>query len=430
MSDKEVLRAWEERVISQEKGRRIVHYILKDTTGSSLLAVVGRDRSVNHMAYVISEAFLCVFASTSAVHAGTKWRARRDVVEWLKSVVSRGGPIFGNSTNPSSLKCQVSWRSNNGQSPTQEVDVSAPEEPAMRASKRIKSCHLDQTIVRSGAGLTNLVSDNRVAKWEPSHERANIKLSSNECPVAKLVVPEPQCQVISKINGDIELLCQDSGMKGCWFRCKILHSSKNRLKVQYEDVLEVDGPGKLEEWVPAYRVVAPDRLGVRCVERLTVRPRPCEYSSDIIFEVGAAVDAWWCSGWWEGVVLGYDTLTKSNLQVYFPGENRFLTIARKNIRVSRDWIDNKWVNIEAKSDILSFLSSIFSTEPQLLPLPVVAEANSSAQSNSEVLNPQKLEGSEDDKWQISSSSRGVQELNLKKRLMIKCNEEMYCRSPC
>lgn len=81
------------------------------------------------------------------------------------------------------------------------------------------------------------------------------------------------------------------------------------------------------------------------------------------------------------------------------GENRFLTVARKNIRVSRDWIDRKWVNIKAKPDILSFLSSIFSTCPKLRPFPVLAETNSST-TNSKVFSPQKLEGSEDDKWKI------------------------------
>lgn len=74
-------------------------------------------------------------------------------------------------------------------------------------------------------------------------------------------------------------------------------------------------------------MAAPDKLGVRCVGRLTVRPWPCDDSSDITFVVGAAVDAWWCNGWWEGVVIGYDTLTKTNLQVYFPGKSFKLVIS-------------------------------------------------------------------------------------------------------
>ncbi|PIM99056.1 hypothetical protein CDL12_28452 [Handroanthus impetiginosus] len=297
MSDDQVMRAWEERIILREKGRRLVHYILKDSMGNSVLAVVGRDRSVNHMAYEISEDFLCVFGSTSTVHAGTKWRARRDVIEWLVSVVSRGGPILANSTDPSSRKCQFSGQSNNRKISTEEVEASTPEELAKRAFKRMRSCRMDQTLLSSFGCLPNLVSHNLMVRWEPTRKRLKIKASTKGPVVSNLVMPGPRCRVFSKINKNIELLSQDSSMQGCWFRCKILCSSENRLKVQYMDVLEVDGPGKLEEWVPAPRVAPRDKLGVRCLGRLTIRPWPSEDSSDVTFEVGASVDAWWCNGW-------------------------------------------------------------------------------------------------------------------------------------
>lgn len=66
-------------------------------------------------------------------------------------------------------------------------------------------------------------------------------------------------------------------------------------------------------------MAAPDKLGVRCVGRLTIRPHPSVDSSDATFVLGDAVDVWWFNGWWEGVVLGYEALTNTNLQVYFPG---------------------------------------------------------------------------------------------------------------
>lgn len=49
-----------------------------------------------------------------------------------------------------------------------------------------------------------------------------------------------------RVNDNVELLSHDSGMRGCWFRCKILSVAQKRLKVQYYDVLDVDGPDKLE----------------------------------------------------------------------------------------------------------------------------------------------------------------------------------------
>lgn len=104
MSDSLVVRAWEERVIVPERGSRIVHFILSDSIGNSVLAVVGRERCLNHMVYMISEDFLSVFGSTSTVRAGKKWQARRDAVEWLVSVVEKGGPVLANSSMSWSLE--------------------------------------------------------------------------------------------------------------------------------------------------------------------------------------------------------------------------------------------------------------------------------------------------------------------------------------
>ncbi|GFP80487.1 hypothetical protein PHJA_000192100 [Phtheirospermum japonicum] len=216
----------------------------------------------------------------------------------------------------------------------------------------------------------------------------------------KLVVREP--------DENVEILSLDSGLRGCWFRCKVLKPSEKLLKVQYYDVTEDDdGPGKLEEWVPKTRVAARDKLGMRCVGRLTVRPWPdSDISSDLRFEVGTAVDAWWCDGWWEGVVTGYDTSSNSsNLQVYLPGENKMLTVERKNMRVSKDWIDGQWVDVKAKPDIISFLSPSLSSIPKL---------------------PINLKP-----WKVGESNNKMKfmdEMHLKQLLMMKRNEDWTPRS--
>ncbi|GER51626.1 agenet domain-containing protein / bromo-adjacenthomology (BAH) domain-containing protein [Striga asiatica] len=156
---------------------------------------------------------------------------------------------------------------------------------------------------------------------------------------------------------NVEVLSQDSGMRGCWFRCKILYSAEKRFKVQYFDVTDVDGPGKLEEWVARGRVANPDKLKMRSRGRLTVRPWPVEDSSGFKTEVGTAVDVWWCDGWWEAVITGLDTSANRNLQVYLPGENSFLFLDRKDLRVSKDWVNDQWVDVKPKPDIFPFLNS-------------------------------------------------------------------------
>lgn len=62
----------------------------------------------------------------------------------------------------------------------------------------------------------------------------------------------------------------------------------------------------------------PDKLRMRCSGRAALRPSP-NGQTDLICEVGAAVDAWWSDGWWEGVIIGIDDWGNDSLQVYIPG---------------------------------------------------------------------------------------------------------------
>ena len=75
----------------------------------------------------------------------------------------------------------------------------------------------------------------------------------------------------------------------------------------------------MQEWVPASRVSAPDKLGMRCSGRLTVRPCPPNDTADHTFEIGAPVDAWWSDGWWEGVITAVDVCGVGTMQIYTPG---------------------------------------------------------------------------------------------------------------
>lgn len=104
--------------------------------------------------------------------------------------------------------------------------------------------HLDSSFSRTRNEGHKLSEE--AAKCGPPILRLKIKMSSKEPIGIDLVGPEAQLQVPSKVNANIELLCEDSGMRGCWFRCTILQSLEKRMRVQYYDVLDVDGPAKLE----------------------------------------------------------------------------------------------------------------------------------------------------------------------------------------
>lgn len=103
---------WEEVVISKDKGRRLVHYYLRNAAGGKDLAVVGREKSARHMSYAVRGRFLrsllalrprntlltSSLSSSSSTFFGCspssfsglslKWRSRKEVVDWLSSLVS------------------------------------------------------------------------------------------------------------------------------------------------------------------------------------------------------------------------------------------------------------------------------------------------------------------------------------------------------
>ncbi|PIA43700.1 hypothetical protein AQUCO_01800032v1 [Aquilegia coerulea] len=219
-------------------------------------------------------------------------------------------------------------------------------------AKKSRSCQGRESFVTSSSGVKVPAQRSLITASEPTYQ--NLGALDSTPPALKYVEPNHSP---FKVDAEIEVLSQDSGIRGCWFKCTILQLSRKKMKVQYDDLQDVDGCGNLEEWIPI-RLAAPDKLGMRCSGRLTTRPRPpSQDNASNIFEIGSPVDAKWYSGWWEGVVTGIDECGNDNLQVYFSGENRFSSFQRKNLRISRDWVNNQWVDIGARPDILSVISA-------------------------------------------------------------------------
>ncbi|XP_019440001.1 PREDICTED: uncharacterized protein LOC109345457 [Lupinus angustifolius] len=540
---------WEEQVICPERGNRATHFYLKDAFGNSVLAVVGTERSVRHMMYIVPDNFMKVYGSNESINA-FKWRARREVVNWLTCLISqnhsqRAGVQLNDSeqaaeslellkagihakkkllpdklisrklelqrsniewlgiawfchkqlkhypgfcrnrtiinvhsfvyimaqeernylgyvedmyeNKKSQKKVKVRWfhhgqevkhvipelnpqegevfitphvqvisaecvsgpatvlnpkhyekyladvphislsevhvcsrqfknnklkpfsltklrgysnqpvpsclyspilskrKTNCLKSNMEDDEDFTQDDPLMSSSKRKRSSKGNQVLENGSYDLKNSAPLNEMTKCEPKYPSLKLKLSKTTMGI-KVIGPKPQCELSFMVDEKVEVLCQDSSIRGCWFRCKILTATQKRLKVQYDDVLDVDGPEKLEEWIPASKVAAPDKLGMRCSGRLAVRPCPPENTTDDTFEIGAAVDAWWSDGWWEGVVTAVNFCGVGILQVYSPGEDKFLTVEKRNVRISRDWVGKKWVDIPGKPNICSYIS--------------------------------------------------------------------------
>ncbi|XP_024977350.1 uncharacterized protein LOC112514938 [Cynara cardunculus var. scolymus] len=519
---------WKEQFVSKERGKRVVHYFLKDISGESVLAVVGTERSVRHMFYVVAEEFLKVNEAENSVNAGYRWRSRREVVNWLTSMLSKQHRQGEHSKSPKSdhipgvaasyqnrlarnlklrtpdivwsgvawtcgkqlkhfpafcrngitiavqsfvfvmaeeekrhlayledmyedrkgqKKVKVRWFHHNQEVQVvvtlrnphpkevfitpyaQVISVECVDGPAIVLTRehyekcvsvlpedlltrvhlclrqfknnRVKPFKLSKLCGYFDQPIFSIL-DTEYIEDEEHSPGDNVKVGVKRPRSSRgrqVVVPpyDPSCMNLKyemlrrrlipkyvknqalytpffKANEKIELLCQDSGIRGCWFRCTVLQVTRKRLEVQYDDLKDEDGSGNLEEWVSALRLAMPDKLGMRYSGRPTLRPAHLENETNVAFEVGSPVDAWWSDGWWEGVVTGIsDESGDGNVRVYVPSETLFLELHRKNIRVSKDWVGDHWVDLETKPNIHSLIPAdtgpnVDETKPESLPI--------------------------------------------------------------
>lgn len=128
---------------------------------------------------------------------------------------------------------------------TQEEKDSATKDPAKQRTKRFRN-HSDQISEACVSGIVKPLPGSEMIKCESTHQKLKIKLSSKGPIGIQPVRTEPQFHASFKVGENIEFLCQDSGMRGCWFKCTVIQAKQQCLKVQYLDVNDVEGPGKLE----------------------------------------------------------------------------------------------------------------------------------------------------------------------------------------
>ncbi|KAK9676177.1 hypothetical protein RND81_11G059600 [Saponaria officinalis] len=153
------------------------------------------------------------------------------------------------------------------------------------------------------------------------------------------------------VGSVVEVLSQDSGMRGCWFRATVIKKHKNKLKLSYHDIKDAEDEANcLQEWVMASRIAVHDEMGLRIDGRTTIRPSFLSNEGKIpqAFNVGAVVDAWQYDGWWEGIVI--QKKSGDTFRVYFPGEKREAVLGRSDLRQSQEWVENTWRKLSERPD--------------------------------------------------------------------------------
>ncbi|XP_023538637.1 uncharacterized protein LOC111799489 isoform X1 [Cucurbita pepo subsp. pepo] len=159
------------------------------------------------------------------------------------------------------------------------------------------------------------------------------------------------------VGSEIEVLSQDSGIRGCWFRASIIKKRRDKVKVQYCDLQDAnDESNKLVEWLSASRVAGLDQLGLRFNGRLVIRPDPGKATEGSgVYNVGTIVDVWWHDGWWEGIVVQKECEDK--LRVYLPGEKKEAVFGTADLRHSQEWFGNRWMQMQERPDIATSILS-------------------------------------------------------------------------
>ncbi|XP_009356604.2 uncharacterized protein LOC103947416 [Pyrus x bretschneideri] len=177
----------------------------------------------------------------------------------------------------------------------------------------------------------------------------------------KEVKKNPQQHLV--VGSQVEVLSQDSGIRGCWFKALIIKRYRDKVKVQYQDIQDAaDEAKKLEEWILASRLAASDQFGLRTFGRPIVRPSPPSSKGRVSWavDVGTVVDVWWNDGWWEGIVVQKEP--DERLHVYFPGEKRVLIVGHGELRHSQEWLGIGWAQIKDRPELVSSISCNLETK--------------------------------------------------------------------
>ncbi|KAK1386934.1 BAH domain-containing protein [Heracleum sosnowskyi] len=192
-----------------------------------------------------------------------------------------------------------------------------------------------------------------------------LSMLKESVPAVSLATKEVVMQKSQALTtGDqIEVLCQDSGIRGCWFRALIIKKKLEKVKVKYLDIKDAaDENSNLEEWILASRVAVPDEWGLRISGRTTVRPAPVLIKNGddnggdaLIVKDGSVVDVWRHDGWWEGIVIQKES--EDNINVYFPAEKCDSVFCQKDLRPSQEWLGTGWKQMEDRQDLLTKILS-------------------------------------------------------------------------
>ncbi|KDP29393.1 hypothetical protein JCGZ_18314 [Jatropha curcas] len=247
-----------------------------------------------------------------------------------------------------------------GDSP--KVEANSNDDSGIRPRKRLRRLKDNDICSGSKESMGTLSVDMNILPNSGFDCRSGIgtsNLPGGESTALLCTTEAKQSSQCLNVGSEVEVLSQDSGIRGCWFRALIIKMHKDKVKVRYQDVKDADDEANnLEEWILATRVAVSDQLGIRINGRTVVRPAPKLNKGRVSwgFNVGTAVDVWWHDAWQEGIVV--HKASEDRFHVYFPGEMQESIFGHANLRHSQEWLGNRWMHIKERPDIVNSIASL------------------------------------------------------------------------
>ncbi|XP_050154452.1 protein AGENET DOMAIN (AGD)-CONTAINING P1-like isoform X3 [Malus sylvestris] len=149
-----------------------------------------------------------------------------------------------------------------------------------------------------------------------------------------------------EVGDEVEVTSPIHNMRGTTFPAKIVAKfrTKSKFKVEYNRV-----KARIDRKISGGHKGGKAALREE-VDAALLRPPPPR-ESDYRFKLGDVVDAFFCGGWWEGVVVS-DVLVDNTLGVYFRFAKEKFEFEPEELRLHREWVKGSWVPPLQQGDVL------------------------------------------------------------------------------
>ncbi|KAL5983415.1 hypothetical protein ACLOJK_017500 [Asimina triloba] len=139
---------------------------------------------------------------------------------------------------------------------------------------------------------------------------------------------------------EVEARREESGLEGFWYPATVLRvvPKQHRVSIEYDSLMSESNQLK--------KLKAMVKLS-------NVRPRP-PVETQMVFQCGDAVDAFYNDGWLEGMVK--ESVGDSMFVMYFSRRKEEMQFEMSRLRHSGDWIGGKWV--PKVGEVVSFLNLV------------------------------------------------------------------------